>query len=75
MDEVNETRPPTAPVPFEPKHKFMGTVHEYDGRGGLYMKGAPDRLSPMVVGQFKSNSMADYRFSIDRGLCFNFCKM
>jgi magnesium-transporting ATPase (P-type) len=59
VDEVNESRPRIGAVPFESEHKFMGTIHEYDGRRVLYMKGAPDRLMPMCVGQFKSDSLAD----------------
>ena len=40
--------PRTDVIPFESEHRFMGTLHhDHQGRGYIYVKGAPERLLQM----------------------------
>ena len=50
LDLVDHGRrsPRTDLIPFESEHKFMATLHhDHDGRGHLYVKGAPERVLEM----------------------------
>ena len=43
-----ECRPRTDVIPFYALHRFMATLHhDHEGRGFLYVKGAPERLLAM----------------------------
>ena len=43
-----ECRPRTDVIPFDALHRFMATLHhDHEGRGFLYVKGAPERLLTM----------------------------
>ena len=43
-----ECRPRTDVIPFDALHRFMATLHhDHEGRGFLYVKGAPERLLAM----------------------------
>ena len=43
-----ERRPRTDVIPFDALHRFMATLHhDHEGRGFLYVKGAPERLLAM----------------------------
>ncbi len=43
-----ETRPRTDAIPFESEHRFMATLHhDHEGRGIIYVKGAPERILEM----------------------------
>lgn len=57
-------KPRVGACPFESEHKFMATVHQVGTGSGactrvLYVKGAPDRIMPMCVGQLRSDAVAD----------------
>jgi magnesium-transporting ATPase (P-type) len=45
-------------LPFDAKRQFMATVHERDGGGVLYVKGAIERLLPLCGEQLATNGMA-----------------
>ena len=41
----SEARPRTDVIPFESEHRFMATLHhDHEGRGLIYLKGAPERI-------------------------------
>lgn len=43
-----DNRPRTDLIPFESEHKFMASLHhDHQGRGYIYVKGAPERLLAM----------------------------
>jgi magnesium-transporting ATPase (P-type) len=43
-----EERPRTDTIPFEAEHRFMATLHhDHEGRGFIYLKGAPERVLDM----------------------------
>ena len=42
--------PRTDTIPFEPEHRFMATLrHDHEGRGLVFLKGAPERVLEMCV--------------------------
>jgi magnesium-transporting ATPase (P-type) len=43
-------RPRTDTIPFEPEYRFMATLHhDHEGRGYVYLKGAPERVLDMCA--------------------------
>ena len=52
LDPGFETRalPRTDLIPFESEHRCMGTLHhDHDGRGFIFVKGAPERIIERAV--------------------------
>ena len=50
LDLEREECPRTDTIPFEPEHRFMATLHhDHDGRGFIYVKGAPERVLGMCA--------------------------
>ncbi|MFN3985173.1 MAG: cation-transporting P-type ATPase [Rhodocyclaceae bacterium] len=48
----SEALPRTDVIPFESEHRFMATLHhDHDGRGLVYLKGAPERVLEFCDGQ------------------------
>ena len=46
-------------IPFESEHKFMATLHRTpDGRGRIYVKGAPERLVEMAAAERRAGGDA-----------------
>ena len=51
-DFEREALPRTDVIPFESDHKFMATLHhDHEGRGFIYVKGAPERILEMCSRQ------------------------
>jgi magnesium-transporting ATPase (P-type) len=51
-----QARPATDIIPFESEHKFMASLHhDHEGKGYIYVKGAPERILEMCKLQ-NSNS-------------------
>jgi magnesium-transporting ATPase (P-type) len=47
-----EALPRTDAIPFESEHRFMATLHhDHEGRGFIYVKGAPERVLEMCAAQ------------------------
>ena len=43
--QTRESLPRRDVIPFESEHRFMATLnHDHDGRGFIYLKGAPERV-------------------------------
>ncbi|MHB8825878.1 MAG: HAD-IC family P-type ATPase, partial [Thiobacillus sp.] len=43
--QIREALPRSDVIPFESEHRFMATLnHDHDGRGFIYLKGAPERV-------------------------------
>ncbi|MCD6706405.1 MAG: cation-transporting P-type ATPase [Thiobacillus sp.] len=43
--QTREELPRSDVIPFESEHRFMATLnHDHDGRGFIYLKGAPERV-------------------------------
>lgn len=54
IDRAEEARrlPRTDLIPFESEHRFMATLHhDHQGRGVVYVKGAPERILAMCASQ------------------------
>ena len=50
LEFEREAYPRTDTIPFESEHRFMATLHhDHDGRGFIYVKGAPERLLGMCA--------------------------
>ena len=50
LDLEREECPRTDTIPFEPEHRFMATLHhDHEGRGFVYLKGAPERVLVMCA--------------------------
>jgi magnesium-transporting ATPase (P-type) len=50
LDLEREECPRTDTIPFEPEHRFMATLqHDHDGRGYIYLKGAPEQVLGMCA--------------------------
>lgn len=48
VDEERQAYPRTDVIPFESEHKFMATLHhDHQGRGYIFLKGAPERVIGM----------------------------
>ncbi|WP_236024950.1 cation-transporting P-type ATPase [Arenibaculum pallidiluteum] len=48
LDAESRNLPRTDLIPFESEHRFMATLHhDHQGRGVIYVKGAPERLVEM----------------------------
>jgi magnesium-transporting ATPase (P-type) len=46
-------------IPFESEHKFMATLHSTpDGRGRIYVKGAPERIVEMAAAERRTGGDA-----------------
>ncbi|MDJ0758862.1 MAG: cation-transporting P-type ATPase [Woeseiaceae bacterium] len=49
---VRKSWPRDDEIPFESEHRFMATLHhDHEGRGAVYIKGAPERLLEMCSRQ------------------------
>ncbi len=49
---VRKSWPRDDEIPFESEHRFMATLHHnHEGRGAIYIKGAPERLLEMCSRQ------------------------
>lgn len=47
-----ESLPRTDVIPFESEHRFMATLHhDHEGRGLIFLKGAPERVLDLCAGQ------------------------
>ncbi|MCK6557214.1 cation-transporting P-type ATPase [Candidatus Binatia bacterium] len=58
LDEQGERErfPRTDAIPFESQHRFMATLHhDHEGRGMIYVKGAPERLLDMCAWELTGN--------------------
>jgi calcium-translocating P-type ATPase len=52
IDFERKSSPRTDIIPFESEHRFMATLHhDHEGRGFVYVKGAPERVLEMCGGQ------------------------
>lgn len=52
LDFEAKERPRTDVIPFESEHRFMATLHhDHEGRGFVFVKGAPERLLDMCAAQ------------------------
>lgn len=52
LDLEAKERPRTDVIPFESEHRFMATLHhDHEGRGFVFVKGAPERLLDMCAAQ------------------------
>jgi magnesium-transporting ATPase (P-type) len=50
--QTREALPRTDVIPFESEHRFMATLnHDHDGRGFIYLKGAPERVLALCTSQ------------------------
>jgi magnesium-transporting ATPase (P-type) len=50
LEFEREAYPRTDAIPFESEHRFMATLHhDHEGRGFIYIKGAPERLLGMCA--------------------------
>ena len=50
LEFEREAYPRTDTIPFESEHRFMATLHhDHEGRGFIYVKGAPERLLGMCA--------------------------
>jgi magnesium-transporting ATPase (P-type) len=50
LEFEREAYPRTDTIPFEAEHRFMATLHHnHEGRGFIYVKGAPERLLGMCA--------------------------
>jgi magnesium-transporting ATPase (P-type) len=43
-DSESKAYPRTDVIPFESENRFMATLHDHEGRGFIYAKGAPERI-------------------------------
>lgn len=68
VNEMKDSAPIIAEVPFSSEYKFMATVHaprpENDGEGKdgkliIHVKGAPDRMIPLCDKQFKAGVLSE----------------
>ncbi|MGL1834596.1 cation-transporting P-type ATPase [Rhodocyclaceae bacterium SMB388] len=51
-----EALPRTDVIPFESEHRFMATLHhDHDGRGRIYLKGAPERILDLCSAQWAAD--------------------
>ncbi len=47
-----DSLPRTDVIPFESEHRFMATLHhDHEGRGYIYLKGAPERVLDLCAAQ------------------------
>ncbi|MFZ0106933.1 MAG: cation-transporting P-type ATPase [Thiobacillus sp.] len=61
---AREELPRSDVIPFESEHRFMATLnHDHDGRGFIYLKGAPER----VLALCESQRSADGSLPLDSG--------
>ena len=52
LEFEREALPRTDVIPFESEHRFMATLHhDHDGRGRIYLKGAPERVLELCAHQ------------------------
>ena len=50
--QTREALPRSDVIPFESEHRFMATLnHDHDGRGFIYLKGAPERVLALCEAQ------------------------
>ena len=50
--QTREALPRSDVIPFESEHRFMATLnHDHDGRGFIYLKGAPERVLTLCEAQ------------------------
>ena len=49
--------PRTQSIPFDSEYKYMATLVKADGRGIVYIKGAPDRLLDMAAHEHGTNGL------------------
>jgi magnesium-transporting ATPase (P-type) len=61
---AREELPRSDVIPFESEHRFMATLnHDHEGRGFIYLKGAPER----VLALCESQRSADGSLPLDSG--------
>jgi magnesium-transporting ATPase (P-type) len=52
QQQTREALPRTDVIPFESEHRFMATLnHDHNGRGFIYLKGAPERVLDLCTSQ------------------------
>ncbi|MHB1061189.1 MAG: cation-transporting P-type ATPase [Thiobacillus sp.] len=62
--QTREALPRSDVIPFESEHRFMATLnHDHDGRGFIYLKGAPER----VLALCETQRSADGEAPLDSG--------
>ena len=59
LRQTREALPRSDVIPFESEHRFMATLnHDHDGRGFIYLKGAPERVLALCETQRGTDSEA-----------------
>jgi len=57
--QTREALPRSDVIPFESEHRFMATLnHDHDGRGFIYLKGAPERVLALCEAQNSADGEA-----------------
>ena len=57
--QTREALPRSDVIPFESEHRFMATLnHDHDGRGFIYLKGAPERVLTLCEAQRSADGEA-----------------
>jgi magnesium-transporting ATPase (P-type) len=57
--QIREALPRSDVIPFESEHRFMATLnHDHDGRGFIYLKGAPERVLALCETQRSADGEA-----------------
>ena len=52
LTQAREALPRSDVIPFESEHRFMATLnHDHDGRGFIFLKGAPERVLALCEAQ------------------------
>ena len=65
LEFEREAYPRTDTIPFESEHRFMATLHhDHDGRGFIYVKGAPERVLGMCARERAGERRAAARRSL-----------
>jgi magnesium-transporting ATPase (P-type) len=59
LRQTREALPRVDVIPFESEHRFMATLnHDHEGRGFIYLKGAPERVLALCTAQRSSDGDA-----------------
>jgi magnesium-transporting ATPase (P-type) len=57
--QTREALPRSDVIPFESEHRFMATLnHDHDGRGFIYLKGAPERVLALCKAERRADGEA-----------------
>ncbi len=70
LDPVAErgSLPRTDAIPFESEHRLMATLHhDHEGRGFIYVKGAPERILEMCDWEMRDWQGTDTERAVDDG--------